>query len=163
MGARGVLLVEGVTDVQAVVQLLRKLKKDAEIVVLPVGGRELIKAGTGREIDELRRLGTSVHVLIDSESNSEGAALSAQRQNFVAECASLKIDIHVLKRRALENYWAERAIRAAVGASARSLGDYETLQSSKAGWSKSDNGRIAAEITLDELRSSDLLEFLDAL
>jgi ABC-type cobalamin/Fe3+-siderophores transport system ATPase subunit len=160
MGGRAILLVEGVTDVRAVTALLRKLKKDLEIVVLPMGGRELIKAGTGREIAELKRLHTNVYVLIDSERRSSAEALAPQRAQFVDDCRQFGIEVCILERRAIENYWPEPAIKRAVAGATRGLDEYEEIRSANCGWSKRDNWRIAAATDIQELEGTDLLNFL---
>jgi energy-coupling factor transporter ATP-binding protein EcfA2 len=163
MGARGILLVEGVSDARAITTLLRLLRKDMEIVVLPMGGRELIKAGTGREIAELLRLSTEVHVLVDSEREKPNEELSRQRQEFVAECKNLEIDVHVLDRRALENYWPDAAIKRVKGDKATSLDHFSRIKGTKCGWGKSDNGPIASEVKVEELQGTDLFTFLEKL
>ena len=163
IGGRSVLLVEGVTDVKAIVQILRLLKKDQEVIVLPMGGRELIKAGTGQEIGEISRLSVSVHVLIDSEKTSADALLANSREKFVADCAKHGVKAHVLSKRALENYWPDATIKRAVDSKARALTEFEDVKNSGCGWGKSQNAKIAYQLGLGDLNGTDLLSFLQSL
>ena len=75
MGFDTILLVEGVTEVKAVQQFLRALKKDHQIVVVPLGGGQLIRGGVQAELAELKRLSDHIAVLIDSERLAPSGAL----------------------------------------------------------------------------------------
>src|SRR5207249_2627411 len=80
LGHESILLVEGVTEVKAVQQFLRVLRKDHEVVVIPLGGTQLIRGGVQAELAELKRLSQAVAVLIDSERQQAGATLAPERQ-----------------------------------------------------------------------------------
>src|SRR2546427_13297070 len=60
MGFDTILLVEGVTEVKAIQQFLRALKKDHQVVVIHLGGSALIRGGVQAELAELARLSENV-------------------------------------------------------------------------------------------------------
>jgi|SRR5215472_8811698 len=160
LGFDKVLLVEGATDIKTVQQLLRLYGKDHRIVCMHLGGNSLINGNSGLELEELRRISTNISVLIDSERQAAGAALSADRAAFQALCGTLQIPCHVLDRRAIENYFSERAIQTLRGPSAQALGEFDRLGSSPGHWPKSDNWRIARNLDKSEIDSTDLGQFL---
>ena len=63
------------------------------------------------------------------------------------------MDRHISKlldeRRAIENYFTERAIRSVMGDKYRALEKYEKLDEADPGRAKEDNWRIARKMTLD--------------
>src|SRR5215472_7302900 len=160
LGFDKVLLVEGATDIKTVQQLLRLYGKDHRIVCMHLGGNSLINGNSGLELEELRRISTNISVLIDSERQAAGAALSADRAAFQALCGTLQIPCHVLDSRAIENYFSERAIQTLRGPSAQALGEFDRLGSSPGHWPKSDNWRIARNLDKSEIDSTDLGQFL---
>jgi len=98
--------------------------------------------------------------LIDSEKDGQEQPLASNRQRFAKTCRELGIDGHVLERRALENYFSAASIaRAFPRSSFQPLGHFEN----KPPWSKRDNWRIAAEVTLPEIAATDLGAFLNSL
>jgi energy-coupling factor transporter ATP-binding protein EcfA2 len=160
LGSDRILLVEGVTEVKAVQQFLRPLRKDHTSVVLPLGGAQLIRGGVQAELAELRRLSNNVAVLIDSERDSAGAPLTPERRAFVQDCTQLGFRVHVLERRAFENYLSDQAIKAIKGQSYRALQPYERLIDVNPSWGKAENWRIARAMTEAELSGTDLGSFL---
>ena len=163
LGFDKVLLVEGTTDVKTIQQFLRKRNLDHKIVVLPLGGSSLINGSREEELSEITRITDKIHVLIDSERTGEGERLATERGAFIASCEKLGIHHHVLKRRATENYLTERAIKAVKGDKYRALDPFEKLADVSPAWSKSENWRIAREMSLDELEGSDLGAFIQSL
>jgi hypothetical protein len=163
MGFEKVLLVEGPTEVRTIQQFLRMLGKDHKIVLLPMGGSSLINEKREPELQELKRISSNVSALIDSERATPNAALHSAREGFVRNCNAAAIDCHVLTRRAIENYFTDRAIKAVKGNQYSALRDYDALADTNPAWSKEENWRIAREMTLDELNETDLLEFLSKL
>jgi ABC-type cobalamin/Fe3+-siderophores transport system ATPase subunit len=161
-GFSKVLLVEGKTELRALMQFLRLYHKEHEVLMLPLHGDELIRPGVAQELSDLLRLGGDIHYLIDSERAEKRADLSKNRQGFVDLCTSLAIAGHVLERRALENYFTEEAVRRAFGESATALGPYEKKGTAQ-GWPKTHNWRIAALMSRSDLDGTDLGEFLDGL
>jgi hypothetical protein len=160
IGFQKVLLVEGVTEVQTIQQFLRLLGKDHRVVLLPMGGSNLINGKRQIELAEITRISPDVYALIDSERTDANAALSDARQGFTKVCKELKIPCHVLERRALDNYFPDRAIKGSVGEK------YTPMERYEAGpppWGKSENWRIARAMTKDELVQTDLGKFLEEL
>ena len=163
LGFDRVLLVEGVTEVRTIQQLLRKVKKEHRILLLPLGGGQLISAGREAELAEIRRITPHVSVLIDSERTTLGAELDTDRKAFIDSC--IKLDFHycVLERRATENYLTEAAIRRVRGVKYSALSHFAKLTEVANGWAKSDNWRIAAEVDWSDIKDTDLGKFLDEL
>jgi AAA domain, putative AbiEii toxin, Type IV TA system len=163
LGFETVLLVEGPTDVTFVQQLLRLYGKEHKVVLLPLGGRSMINAGSEMQLAEITRISQKVYALIDSERTGPGVALAADRQSFVETCSKLKIPCHVLERRATENYLSEHAIREAKSDKYRAIGHYEPLGATGPAWGKEENWRIARFMTVDDLKGTDLGAFLEQL
>lgn len=163
MGYDRILLVEGVTDVKTVQQFLRMLRKDHRIVILPLGGDQLVRAGVEAELLELKRLSDNISALVDSERNSEEAEPKVERKSFTDICKKLEIDVCVTQRRAIENYLSDQAIQAVLGDSYRALGSYESLKELPNGWSKADNWKIARQMNFTDIENTDVGEFLKKL
>lgn len=159
-GACCILAVEGVTEVKTVQQWLRKIKKDKDIVVFPLGGSQLINANTAYELSELKRLNTNISILIDSEKPNATDSLMQHREAFVQNCKKLELAVHVTNLRATENYFPDRAIKAVKGTKYRQLEPYEKLDECKPSWSKAENWLIALEMTEAELDATDVGKFL---
>lgn len=162
MGFEKILLVEGRTDVRAVQQFLRLLKKDHKIVPVPLGGKSMICGDSQHELAELKRLCNSVYALIDSERKSQGEEIEPSRKAFADGCGKLGIDCKVLDRRATENYLTAHAIEKAFpNHPYKELGPFEKLGDVHPAWGKTDNWRVASEMTQDELLKTDLGAFLN--
>ena len=162
-GADSILLVEGVTDVKAVQQFLRMLKKDHLAAIVPLGGDQLARGGVEAELGELKRLSTNIFALVDSERPGENAAPQPNRLAFAEVCRRLGFRVCVTKRRAIENYFSDRALKQTFGSNYRALAPYESLKSCSPGWSKMENWRVARNMVPTELESTDLGEFLKSL
>ncbi len=163
LGFDRVLLVEGVHEVKTFQQWLRLFGKDHRVAVLPLGGTALICGGRELELGEFARIAKGVTAIIDSERASEVAPLTSSREAFACCCKAAGIACHVLERRATENYLSERAVRATLGASASGLGPFDARTGTGQGWAKADNWRIAREMSLGEIESTDLGRVLSAL
>jgi predicted ATPase len=163
LGFQTVLLVEGVTDIPAVQEFIRKRGQGHKMVVLHLGGSAMITGNREAELAEICRISPDVRALIDSERGAAGEALSPERAAFVASCGNLNVPCHVLERRALENYFSDRAIKVTIGPAYGALPPYARLRDTARGWPKADNWRIAREMILDELLESDLRTFIDTL
>jgi hypothetical protein len=72
---------------------------------------------------------------------------------------SLGFDVHVLERRALENYLPDHAVKKAKGEKYSGLDEYERLGAAQPAWGKNENWRIAAKMTRDDLFGTDLEGF----
>jgi len=160
LGFNKLVLVEGPSEVKTIQQFLRLLGRDHEILLIPLGGDALINGVSELELQELKRITTNISALIDSEQSNEDAALAPNRQGFVDTCTALKINCHVLKRRAMENYFPDNAVKRAFGSAYHALQPYENFESVLPRWNKSQNWRIAREMTMTDLESTDLGEFL---
>jgi ABC-type cobalamin/Fe3+-siderophores transport system ATPase subunit len=156
LGFSRVLLVEGTTEVPTIQRWLRLYGVEHEVVLLPLGGSSLINASSGVALAEIQRVTANVSVIIDSERESEGQPLGESRQAFLDECKRLNFTVHVLERRALENYLTGAAVKAVKGERYRALGSFEALASVSPHWGKHENWRIAAEMTRDDLDATDL-------
>lgn len=157
LGCEGVLLVEGVTDVRTTQQFLRKLQKDHRIVILPLGGNSLIRSGTEAELAELNRIGAAVSVLLDRE----GPDLDSirKREAFAEGARKIGFNVCLTERRAIENYFTDRAVKAVKGEKYRALRPDEKLSELKCGWAKSENWRIAREMDFDDIKDTDVGRF----
>jgi predicted ATPase len=163
LGFEKVLLVEGRTEVKALQQFLRLLKKDHEVVLIPMGGSQMINANSEAELLELSRMSSNISAIIDSERSSAGDPLSANRQGFIEACKNAKINCKLLDRRAIENYLPERAIKKLYGPGYSALTPFQKRETLSPMWSKTENWRVAREMTVDELKATDLGQFLAAL
>lgn len=163
LGFNKVLLVEGSTDVKTIQQLLRQYGKDHQIVLLSLGGSDLVKAASEVELQEIKRITDNIYALIDSERYESEASLTPERQAFLETCHKVGIHCHVLNRRALENYFSDRSVKAIKGEKYRCLNPYEKLEDASLSWGKQENWRIAREMTREELDQTDLGMFLGSL
>lgn len=163
LGYNKVLLVEGPTDVTVFQRLLRLYGIEHEVVLLPLGGGELINAGVEPQLEEVLRLTPEVFAVVDSERSAHDDDPPESVVAFSDICAALGINAHILHRRAIENYFNERAIKLVKGDAYRALGPYERLKDADPAWGKPENWRIAGELTRDELDETDLGQFLATL
>lgn len=163
LGFDTVLLVEGTTDVKTLQQWLRLYAKDHRVVLVPLGGSGAIKTSSDAELEEIKRICTDVVALIDSEKSSANASLDGSRQGFHDSCQRAGIRCHVLERRALENYLTDAAIKRVKSDKYRSLQPYELLDSVSPAWAKSENWLIAQQMTVEDLKGTDLGGFLESL
>ncbi|GGC98749.1 ATP-dependent nuclease [Undibacterium terreum] len=162
LGCEGLLLVEGPTDVLFFQEFLRKIKKDGKYVVMQLGGSSLINSKIGPHIAEMSRLidPSKIYVFIDSEKKSEGEPIAADRSEFITECGKFGVSASASERRATENYFEAKGIRAALGDEYQPLGPFQLLKESGKPWRKSDNWRIARETSFSDIKDSDLGKFL---
>jgi energy-coupling factor transporter ATP-binding protein EcfA2 len=70
LGFDKVLLVEGVSEVQAIQQFLRLVGKDHKIVLLPLGGSAMISSKSAPALEEVKRITKNIVALIDSEKSA---------------------------------------------------------------------------------------------
>jgi ABC-type cobalamin/Fe3+-siderophores transport system ATPase subunit len=159
LGFEKVLLVEGPTEVPTIQQFLRMIKKDHKILLLPLHGH-MPKAD---ELEEILRITPDVAALIDSEKVSAAASLDKGRQEFLALCASNGLKSHALNKRATENYFPDAVVKRVFGVQFRALGPYEKLSDASPNWSKSQNWKMAADMSFDDIRNTDLGKFLEEL
>jgi energy-coupling factor transporter ATP-binding protein EcfA2 len=160
LGGNRILLVEGVNDVKTVQQLLRIAKKEHTTVILPLGGDQLAVGGREAELAELTRLSDNICALVDSEKSSADAQPSKRRSDFAATCKKLGIDICVTERRAIENYFPDGAVKAALGDGFSALAPYQRLSESKNALAKPDRWKIARHMSASDISDTDLGFFI---
>ncbi len=160
LGFDKILLVEGSSEVKTIQQFLRWYKKEHQIVLLPMGGNQMINADAQQQLDEIRRISENISVLIDSERSAADDPLGPARQAFVDLCEKLHVDCCALERRATENYFPDHAVKQVKGSKYRALHPYELLCELPLGWGKSENWQIAQAMTQEDLEGTDLGEFL---
>ncbi len=160
LGFDKVLLVEGTTDVLTVQQFLRHLGKDHTVVLLPMGGSQMINGQVEPHLQELKRISQNIFALIDSEKTTANEALAVPRQQFVEACKKTGVQCHVLERRAMEHYLSDTAVKAVKGEKYRALTAYENRESAPLHWAKSENWLIARKMQFSDWKDTDLGEFL---
>jgi hypothetical protein len=163
LGFKQVLLVEGTTEIPTIQRWLRLYGIEHQVVLVPLGGASMINGGSEQALAEIRRITTQVAVLIDSERATADAPLTRDRQAFVEKCEALGFSVHVLERRALENYLTDKAIKRVKDNKYSALAHYELLKDHAPAWAKNENWRIAAEMTRLDLNATDLGRFLESL
>ena len=142
LGFSTILIVEGPSEVKAIQQFLRLLRRDHEVVVLHLGGSSMIRPGRQSELGEVKRITPSVAVLIDSEKRSASGAMTATRAQFINDCQALGFKTHSTALRAFENYLPEHAIKRILGNSYRALAPYERLEDAQPAWAKAETGEL---------------------
>jgi hypothetical protein len=163
LGSDKLLLVEGVHEVKAIQQLLRLVKKEHTTVILPLGGNQLAAGGRDVELGELTRLSKNIFAFVDSERDEESSQPLSERRAFAETCERLGIKVQLSDRRAFENYFSDRAVKAALGQSFAALQPFQQLRAAANPWSKGDNWRIARLMELGELEGTDLGRFLQSI
>jgi energy-coupling factor transporter ATP-binding protein EcfA2 len=152
------LLVEGQTDVRVFKRLLALYNLDRDTVVLSLGGSTLIRDGVAEEMAEVMRICPNTRVIFDSERPSATSAPPKDRERFAKICADLELPYCMTEFRATDNYFTQSAIDAALGAGhVVRLGSFEKLAGQ---WGKTENWRIAAATTREELDRTDIGRFL---
>lgn len=163
LGFDAVLLVEGRTEVKTYQQFLRQLHKDHKVVLLPLGGRNMISEKAMDELEEIKRISENVYAIVDSEKSSEKEPLGREIEGFARICSDLKIPCLVLEKRATEHYLVGRAVQVVKGAGYRELLPYEKRETVIPVWPKEENWKIAREMRLEEFAQTDLGKFLAAI
>jgi hypothetical protein len=160
LGFDALLVVEGVNDIKTAQQFLRLLRKDHRVVVLQLGGSQMIRAERAQELGETLRITKHVHVLIDSERPDPSSALAPKRVFFLEACARSGIRAMATERRAIENYITDRAAKLAFGEAFRALANFEDRAKIPVVWGKPETWRAAREMTREELLQTDVGRFL---
>ena len=163
LGFDKILLVEGPTDVKTIQQFLRCYKIDHKIVILPLGGKSQINGSFGPELEEIKRISENIYVLIDSERTASGEELQPRLKDFKKVCEQAGVKCHILERRAIENYFTERAVKMVQGDKYHALGPYDIRDKISPGVNKKENWRIAREMNSEELEASDIGNFLNSI
>lgn len=165
LGFEKILLVEGVTDVKTVKQFLRLRDKEHKVIVIPLGGDQLARGGVEQELDELSRITAPKNIvaLVDSERPSADSPPIEPRLRFEATCKKLKFHVLLTQLRSIENYLVDRAIKEEMGPKYQVLQPYQRLNDLPIHWKKAESWRIARRMTWDELKSTDVGQFLELL
>jgi len=163
LGFDSLLLVEGPSELKAVQQLLCLYGKDHRVVLLPMGGTQMIAGAATTQLEEIKRITPRITVLIDSERTAAAGPLPSKRQDFVRACAEASISCHVLERRAMENYFPDHAVKSVRGERVRALEAFEALKDLPGAWGKNDNWRITRAMTRPDLVGTDLEALLATL
>ncbi|MBI3430755.1 MAG: AAA family ATPase [Hydrogenophilales bacterium] len=162
LGCEGLILVEGPSEVLCFQEFLRKLRKDHRFVLMQLGGASLINGGIAPHLEEIKRLiddPSKIHIVIDSEKRSADEPLASDREAFLTVCKSLGVNAWATERRATENYFESNGIQKALGNGYQPLEPYQKLKDAIKPWHKSNNWKIAKEMSLDDIRDTDLGRF----
>jgi predicted ATPase len=164
-GAGDILMVEGSSSVKVVMELLKLYGKAGKLIVLPLGGSDMIRGNIEVELQEIKRLAGEfkIHALVDSERMSADAPPKGSVVAFKDTCAALNIGCHVLERRAMENYFTDRSVKKGLHINHSALGHYDKLSESQNAWNKNVNWRIAQNLEKEDLDGTDLGVFLESI
>lgn len=153
-----VILVEGPSDNAILTEFLHKmgLMSQYTIRIWPLGGDIMSQLDLSVFSDTYK-----VRALIDTDPESRKV-----REAFKAKCAKLGVPVHQLKRYSIENYLSlpviERVMHQNAPEGVKSL-KADTRVSDQLGFDvKRNAGLIAREMTLDDVKGSDLGDFLDS-
>ncbi len=152
-----IILVEGSTDVPVINAFLEKmgLASKYNIKIWPLGGDMMAQLDLKVFTESYR-----VVALIDRDPGSDNV-----RNNFSKVCDDLGIDHTRLKKRTIENYFSLRALKAVLKETMPqdilTLDDNKLLKEQIGFDVKRSNRKIAAEMTLDEIKGTDLYAFLE--
>jgi hypothetical protein len=163
MGIHKILLVEGVTDVRLFQHWLKLFGRHASVIVVPMGGNDLVNGKRRLELEELKRITPDVFAIVDSERTSQDLPPKQDRVDFANVCHAIGIRCHVMNRRASDNYLSSNAVAQITGIEHAPLTPYERLADRRPGWDKSLNGAIAAAMNKGELVGTDVGDFLESL
>jgi hypothetical protein len=81
----------------------------------------------------------------------------------VEECNKIGINVQVSERRATKNYFEQNGIKKVLGPEYLPLGHFQLLKDATKRWHKSNNWRIARETEFDDIKNTDLGQFLTSL
>lgn len=162
LGFKKVLLVEGPTDVPVFSALLRKKNKYQNYLIWPLGGSSMINGETAKQLSELKRLGDDIdiHCWIDSEVQSEEQETSEPRKKFKKNCKDLGIEVTISKYRSIENYFPLEVIQK-INPKIETFGPYDAVPDGI--WDKGSNWRMASELDLEQINTTDLYKFIQEL
>ena len=163
LGFNKLLLCEGVTEVKTLRQILRHWKLDASVMLVPLGGTSLIDSKRQDELSEFKRFGVEVFVIVDSERDSAETS-QTDRNKFITQCEKLFGKGHAIqtKYRATENYFTAEAINKAMRSDKyKPLEPFQNSKGLALFWGKNQNWRVAAEMTKDDWKKTDLGSFFE--
>jgi ABC-type cobalamin/Fe3+-siderophores transport system ATPase subunit len=159
-GSSRVLLVEGVSDVLMMRELLRLYGKDRDTAIIPLGGTNMINGTRKAELALLKNLSDNISAVVDSERSSTESGVLPRIEEFAATARELNIRVCVLSRRASENYLSDVAVKKAFGPKYSSLDEFQRPNALNHFWGKTRNWEAAVHMTKGELDNTDLGRFL---
>lgn len=151
-----VILVEGPSDVGVVEEFLIKmgLYGKYDIKIWPLGGDIMDKLDLSVFAERY-----SIIALIDNDPGSKKI-----REQFKKNCEKLKIPVYHLKRYAIENYFTVQALTAVypheMPAAVSAIAPGQKLEKQIGFNVKGRNRAIAREMSLDDIKGTDLYNFL---
>lgn len=151
-----VILVEGPSDVGVVEEFLFKmgLYGKYDIKIWPLGGDIMDKHDLSVFADRY-----SIIALIDNDPGSKKI-----REQFKRNCERLKIPVYHLKRYAIENYFTVQALNAVypheMPAAVSAVAHGQKLEKQIGFNVKGQNRAIARAMSLDDIKGTDLYNFL---
>lgn len=163
MGFTHVLLVEGSTDVEFFRIWLRKLKIDHRVLILSLGGKDIIKENSAGYLAELHRATKKLWAIIDSERKSEGAEIDEDNQYrtaFKNNCNTLGIECLLTRLRNTESYFSQEAVEKVFGKTATVPGPFGKAPDAtykRRAW------EVAAVMDWEQFKKTDMGEFLERL
>ena len=151
-----IVLVEGPTDVPIIkcyIEQITDLSK-FNIKIWPLGGDIMSQVDLTVFADSYKTL-----ALIDNDPKSQSA-----RKEFVANCTTCNIPLHILKRYSIENYFTVKALRAVFkGQIPNTIIDidpdvklFDQINIDV----KKNNHKLAKEMKLEDIEGTDLYDFL---
>lgn len=158
IGCDGVLFVEGPSDVKVISEWLRKIGLSKRWALMSLGGSETINSDGVEAIKQVLQVHPRVAVVIDSERHAAEAEIEKKRTRFKADCELARVPCLITQKRATENYFTDRAVKAACGDNAVALGAFEKLAGH--GWGKRDGLRIASAMSVEEIEYVDIVQFI---
>ncbi|CAN1556767.1 AAA domain, group 15 [Sphingomonadaceae bacterium] len=158
IGCDGVLFVEGPSDVKVISEWLRKVGLGKRWALMSLGGSETINSDGVEAIRQVLQVHPRVAVVIDSERDAPDAEIENKRLKFSADCAAADIPCLLTEKRATENYFTERAVKAACGDNASALDAFDKLDGN--GWGKRDGLKIASHMNVEEVEGTDVVRFI---
>lgn len=157
---------EGITDLPALYVFVRKaIGYRDDVVLQSIGGWSEL-SNPDWPLERLWDGCLDVVVIADGDNGRDWTRaerpLSQIGMALMRRLEAVGVTGFVLKRYGLENYFSRAAVAAVLGPSVADhfpLGD-ETRASDIPGYSKGSNGRIADNMSLDDLKNTDLFEIL---
>lgn len=162
IGVDNILFVEGVTDIKCIQEILRKYGIDNKVLVMSLGGGEMINGKREQELSEItKRLDVkNVYAWFDSERKTGHEKLAKGRQDFLDVCKRLGIIAKESEYRATENYFTQNGLDQAFGPGKyTALGPYDKMDESVT-WGKEENWKVTKEMERADFEKTDLGDFI---
>jgi hypothetical protein len=124
----------------------------------PLNGDAIARGEVAPQLAALRRLGDEIAVILDSERISADSSAKREHQMFLKEAKAQGIPCHLTELRAIENYFPDGAVKLVVP----TLSALSPFEEAPRSWAKqkSQNWKMATNMTIDEIRSNDIGKFL---